>query len=135
MAQIVLGEHRDPQTYAILGAAMEVHRVLGPGFLEAVYQEAMALEFEARDIPCQQECRLDIRYKGQPLACSYRADFICYNEVIVEIKAIERITRNEQAQVINYLQATGAERALLINFGESSLQHRRLVLSRSRPPD
>lgn len=114
---------------------MEVHRVLGPGFLEAVYQEAMAMEFQARDIPCQRECRLDIRYKGRPLSCSYRADFICYNEVIVEIKAIERITRNEQAQVINYLQATGVQRALLVNFGESSLQHRRLVLSRPRPPE
>src|SRR5947209_282816 len=110
---------------------MEVHRQLGSGFLEAVYQQALALEFGARSIPFGQEVELPILYKGRPLACSYRADFVCYGTVIVELKAISELTPREQSQVINYLKASRFSRGLLLNFGVSKLQYKRLVLSPS----
>lgn len=119
----------DPQTYVIIGAAMEVHRELGHGFLEAVYQEALMMELTARQISFQREAPLQIRYKGQPLACAYKADFICFNEILVELKAIERLGNPEKSQVINYLNATKFSRALLFNFGSPSLEYQRLVLS------
>jgi GxxExxY protein len=119
----------DPQTYAIIGAAMEVHRELGHGFLEAVYQEALAVELTARKIPFQREAPLLVKYKGQPLACAYKADFICYGEILVELKAIERLGDPEKSQVINYLNATKFTRALLFNFGSPSLEYQRLVLN------
>ena len=123
------GEKRDPQTYAITGAAMEVHRVLGPGFLEAVYQEALAVELDEQLIPFKREVALSVTYKWETLACGYRADFVCYDEVLVELKAIERLTEIEMAQVINYLKATGLRRALLLNFAAPSLECKRIVLS------
>jgi len=121
---------RDPQTYAIIGAAMEVHRELGHGFLEPVYQEALALELEIRGVPFQHEVPLTIRYKGHILACKYRADFICYEStLLIELKAIEKLSSVEISQVINYLHATSITRALLLNFGAPSLQYERLVLN------
>ena len=125
---------RDPQTYAIIGAAMEVHRQLGHGFLEAVYQEALAVELTARQIPFQREVWLEVQYKGTTLNCHYRADFIGYGEVLVELKALARLTSIEDAQVINYLKATGLHRALLINFGAPSLEHKRLVFGYQQNP-
>ena len=122
-------ETRDSEIYAIIGAAMEVHRVLGNGFLESVYQEALAIELSERNIPFCREQPLEIMYKGRQLSPSYRADFVCFNTVIVEIKALSNLTGNEQSQVINYLEAADFERALLINFGHTSLQHRRLIRS------
>jgi GxxExxY protein len=127
MAPIHTDENQDPQTYAIIGAAMEVHGQLGSGFLEAVYQEALAIEFAARAIPFAREVDLPVLYKGQRLACSYKADFICYGSVIVELKAIREITGIDEAQVLNYLKATRMERGLLLNFGSSSLGFKRLV--------
>lgn len=106
---------------------MEVHRQLGHGFLEAVYQEALALEFGARGLPFKREVELPVFYKSQPLRCTYRADFICFENVLVELKALSRLSSVEEAQVLNYLKATGYSRALLINFGASSLEHKRLV--------
>jgi GxxExxY protein len=125
---------RDPQTYAVIGAAMEVHRELGHGFLEAVYQEALAVEFGRRGIPFGKEVDLEIQYKGQRLRCSYKADFICYERVLVETKALGRLTGIEEAQVINYLKATGLDRALLINFGAERLEYKRLIFTHRRPP-
>ena len=121
----------DPRTYTVIGAAMEVHRRLGCGFLEPVYQEALAIEFTNRDIPFDREVKLQLAYKGQLLEARYSADFICFNSVVVELKALQRTSGTEEAQVINYLKATGHEIGLLINFGARSLQHRRFVLSKS----
>ncbi len=108
---------------------MEVHRQLGHGFLEAVYQEALAMEFVARGIPFQREAELPVFSKQQPLRCGYRADFICYETVLVEMKALARLSTIEETQVLNYLKATGLHRALLLNFGAPSLEHKRLVLN------
>ena len=118
---------RDPQTYAIIGATMELHKQLGHGFLEAVYQEAAVLEFPRQDIPFQREVSLPITYRGVILPTSYRADFICFSDIIVEFKALSRLTTGEEAQVLNYLKATGFHRGLLINFGASSLEYKCLV--------
>ena len=125
-------DERDPQTFAIIGAAMEVHRELGPGFLEAVYQEALAIELTLREIPFGREVLIPIAYKGQPLKATYRADFVCYDQIIVELKAIKALTMVEQAQVINYLKATHLEHGLLINFRSQSLEFRRVALSKNK---
>src|SRR2546423_12448055 len=105
-------DNRDPQTYAIIGAAMEVHKELGCGFLEPVYQEALAVELCQRGIPFGREVHLAILYKGESLKCVYRADFICFGEVLVELKAIGRVTHIEISQALHYLKATGLKRAL-----------------------
>ncbi|MEW6112450.1 MAG: GxxExxY protein [Thermodesulfobacteriota bacterium] len=123
---------RDEQTHAIIGAAMEVHRQLGSAFLEDVYQEALEIEFSTKSVPFGREVELPVYYKAQRLACSYRADFVCYDEVIVELKALKAITGVEEAQVLNYLKATGLGRGLLLNFGNSRLWFKRFVFSNLR---
>jgi GxxExxY protein len=120
---------RDGQTYSIIGAAMAVHGELGHGFLEAVYCEALALELAGRGIPFEREVGLPIRYRGILLETSYRADFVCYSSALVELKAIKQLSSADEALAINYLEATNLNRALLLNFGASSLQHKRLVLN------
>ena len=122
-------DQNDPQTYAIIGAAMEVHRALGCGFLEAVYSEAFAAELLLRQIPFRREAAITIAYKGNVLPCTFRVDFLCYDDIIVELKALTRLTSIEDAQVINYLKAFGPGKALLLNFGVTSLQHKRFVRS------
>jgi len=118
---------KDPQTYAVIGAGMEVHAQLGHGFLEAVYQEALALELEARGIPFQREVVLPVFYKEQRLSCSYRADFICYDDLVLELKATAKLTGADESQAINELKATGMNRAILLNFDSPSLEYKRLV--------
>ena len=115
------------ETYKILGAAMEVHSTLGSGFLEAIYQEALAIEFDKRKIPFKKESKLEINYKGQILSKYYVADFVCYDKVIVETKATKELAGIDEAQVINYLKSTGLKVGLLINFGSESLEHKRLI--------
>jgi GxxExxY protein len=118
----------DPRTYAIIGAAMEVHRRLGCGFLEPVYQEAFTLELISRQIPFTSELRFRIEYKQSLLNKYYRPDFVCFESVILELKALARLTRLEESQLINCLKITGYKTGLLLNFGSLSLARRRFVL-------
>jgi len=124
-------EKRDEETYAIIGAAMAVHKELGHGFLEAVYQEALAIELAAKGVLFEREKAIPVRYRDQILTTSYRADFICFGNVIVEIKALQELSGTEEAQILNYLKATTLPKGLLINFGAPSLQYRRFILSKN----
>jgi len=128
MAQIDT-DKRDNETYAIIGAAMRVHSELGHGFLEAVYQEALEKEFLIQEIDYAREVEIPIYYRSEKLRTAYRADFICYNRIIVELKALQGISGLEISQVINYLKATGLPKALLLNFGSTHLQYKRLVFN------
>lgn len=105
------------EVYAIIGAAMEVYNQLGPGFSEAIYQEAMELEVESRKIPNVPQDEVQINYKGTILKQFFKPDFICYDNIIVEIKALDCLTSREESQLLNYLKATKMPVGLLINFG------------------
>lgn len=121
---------RDSRTHAIIGAAMAVHRALGCGFLERVYQDALAVEFQARGMPAAREAELPIHSRGALLPSSYRADFIVFESVIVELKALPALGDVEVAQVINYLKASPCAVGLLLNFGRRSLEFRRVDFTR-----
>lgn len=127
-----LGQEQSPLSYAVIGALLEVQRTLGGGFLEAVYQHAVARELKARGIEHEQEAGLTIHYKGEPLPIVYRADFLCGPErgLLVELKAQASTGAVEEAQVINYLKATGLNVAILANFGPRRLDFRRFVRAR-----
>jgi GxxExxY protein len=118
---------RDEQTHAIIGAAMEVHNVLGPGHLEAVYHEALEIEFNLRDIPYRSKPRLELEYKGRTLERYYEPDFVVFDRVVVEIKAQTAVGSADEAQVLNTLKCCRREVGLLINFGERSLRWQRFV--------
>jgi GxxExxY protein len=118
---------RDERAFKIIGAAMDVHSELGYGFLEAVYQEALEREFMEHGIPFMAQPAIEVVYRGRPLAKRYEPDFICYDTVIVEIKAVEKLGGIEQAQLLNYLKATTLKVGLLLNFGAAFLQYKRLV--------
>ena len=121
--------YRSQESYNITGAAMYVYNTLGPGFLEAVYQEALAIEFSKRGIPFQREKELKIYYDRHELKQTYRADFVCYDNIIVEIKAVGDLDNTHRSQVYNYLKATGCQLGLLYNFGHSHpLQQERKVM-------
>lgn len=117
------------EVFAIIGAAIEVHREIGPGFLELVYQEALEIELGLRRIPFQSQQTSGICYKGRMLQKQYLADFVCYEKVIVEIKALDQLTGKHKSQIINYLKATGCRVGLLINFGsDGKLEWKRFVV-------
>ena len=118
---------KDEQTQAIIGAAMKVHRELGCGFLEHVYQCAFAVELEKQGIPFRREVELPVYYAGEKLDCFYRVDFICYDDIVVELKALSHLSGVDDSQVINYLKAAAMKRALLLNFGGKSLEFKRFV--------
>jgi GxxExxY protein len=118
---------RDTETYAIIGSAMQVHRVLGPGFLEPVYRAALEVELEKRGVPWASELVLPVYYEGVQLRVRYRPDFVCFGSIVVEIKALSRIGTPEQAQIINYLKASRLQRGLLLNFGARSLEYKRFL--------
>ena len=117
----------EKETYSIIGAAMTVHNELGCGFLETVYQEALEKEFKLRDIPYKREMPLRIYYKNEPLDKYYIADFICFDKIIVELKALSAITPEHHGQVLNYLSATKLNLGLIINFGKKKLEHKRII--------
>lgn len=115
------------ESFAIIGACMKVHRTLGAGFLEAVYEEALEREFQNLKIPFKRQVKLDLYYGNQKLTKQYRADFICYDEIIVEMKAVSLIPTAFYAQLQNYLKCTNIELGMLINFGTSSLTYKRMI--------
>jgi GxxExxY protein len=118
------------ESYAIVGACMKVHRTLGPGFLEAVYEEVVEKEFIVQNIPYKRQVKLDLYYEGVQLKKHYRADFVCYDSIIVELKAVTQIPSVFYAQLQNYLKCTNMELGLLINFGTPSLTYKRIVNSK-----
>jgi len=117
------------ETYKIIGACMEVHKTLGNGFLEAVYQEALEEELNLQNIPFEREKQISISYKNKVLNKHYYADFVCYNKIIVELKALSNLNSDHEAQILNYLKATGYKIGLLINFGEKSLKYKRKIFT------
>jgi GxxExxY protein len=116
-------------TREIIGAAMEVHTTLGSGFLENVYEEALAIELDIRKIPYERQKGIDVFYKGL-LAKQFICDLLVGGKVLVELKALKAISNIEEAQILNYMKATGIEVGLLINFGEQSLKYKRFILQR-----
>lgn len=118
---------KDPRTHKIIGAAMEVHNEMGPGHLEAVYQECLEIEFELQNIPFKSKPKLSLYYKTRKLKKYYIPDFIVFGVIVVEIKAQKMLTKDDEAQIINSLKSSHHEIGLLINFGEPSLKFRRFI--------
>lgn len=121
--KIILSE----ESYNIYGAIYEVHKVLGCGFLEKVYQEALEEEFKQRNIPFQREKQIKISYKDKVLQQAYIADFVCYDKIIVELKAVDKILDIHKTQLLNYLKATGMSLGILVNFNEEYVVPHRVV--------
>jgi GxxExxY protein len=115
------------EAYAIIGAAMEVHKELGYGFLESIYQEALEQEFNLQHIPYRREVLISVCYKKIVLSKNYIADFTCYDKIIVELKALSTLNSEHQAQVLNYLKASKFKLGILINFGTKSLEYQRII--------
>ena len=116
------------ETYNVIGAAMEVYNVLGYGFKEEVYQEAMERELTLRDIPFERQKIINIYYKEERLQRSYQADIVCYDKIIVELKALPKLSSECEQQLLNYMKATKMEVGMLINFGSSSgIEHKRMA--------
>jgi GxxExxY protein len=117
----------DPRTYAIIGAAIEVHRVLGAGFLEIFYKDALAIELALRGLPFRRELPIAIEYKGRPIRGDYKMDFVCYEEIVLEVKARSNTGPADHAQVISYLASSKHRVGLLLNFGGAKLEQKRFV--------
>ena len=116
------------ESYAIVGACFEVYKEKGCGFVEPVYQECLAIEFEHRGIPFEAQAQMDLFYRGRKLTPFYKPDFICYGKIIVEIKAVSRLVPEHRAQLMNYLKGTRCDLGLLINFGHfPKIEHERIV--------
>ena len=116
-------------TYQILGACFEVYKRMGCGFLEAVYQECLEIEFSKREIPFEAQKELELVYKGNPLQQTYVPDFVCYDKVILEIKACSEMADEHAAQLLNYLHASGLRVGILANFGHHpKLEYKRMVV-------
>jgi GxxExxY protein len=117
------------EVYQIVGAALEVYWQPGRGFLEPIYQEALEVELRRRQIPFRSQCRLTIHYKGEPLHKEYIADLICFDQIIAELKACERLTGNDEGQILNYMKATSKRVGLLFNLGSAvQLEWKRYVI-------
>ena len=121
-------QNNDAETYKLIGLAMKVHRELGCGFYEAVYKDAFEIELRKEGVPYEREKHIDVFYCGEKLPTYYVADFICYGSIIIEAKTIQKLTGQDESQLVNYLKATGCKRGLLFNFGNKSLEHQRMVL-------
>ena len=115
------------ESYAINGALFSVHRELGVGFLERVYQDALEYEFRERGIPYEREKNIKIMYKGKPLGEPYRADFVCYGKIIIELKAVKTLEDTHYAQILNYLKATKMKLGILVNFHDIYIVPKRIV--------
>ena len=109
------------ESYNIIGAAMKVHSILGPGFTEKVYQDALELEFKERQIPYKREMELAASYKGVVLHATFKPDYICYDKIVVELKALKELNDVCRSQAINYAKVAGYKLSILLNFGEASL--------------
>jgi len=118
---------KDKRTHEIIGAAMEVHNIIGPGYLEAVYQECLEIEFEEKKFLFMAQPQLEIYYKGRKLKKFYVPDFIVFNDIVLEIKAEKALTKVDEAQIINSLKISHHKVGLLINFGEESLRFKRFI--------
>ena len=119
------------ESYEVLGACFEVYKRLGTGYLESVYQEALEVEFRLRNVPFVRQARLQIEYRGVPLRHEFVADFVCFNEIILEVKAMKSLADEHRAQVINYLKTTGKQLGLLVNFGRyPRVEHERFINQR-----
>ena len=118
----------EQKSYKIIGSCIEVHKELGNGFLEGVYQEALEIEFKNLGIPYEREKELLIYYKNRKLQKRYKSDFICYNQILIELKALNYLTSEHESQIINYLKVTNLKVGLLINLGEKSLKYKRFIL-------
>jgi GxxExxY protein len=125
MAELIYKE----ESYKIMGACFEVYKEMGPGFLEAVYQECLEIELSVRQIPFVPQRELRLTYKSRPLLQSFRPDVICYDKIIIEVKAVTQLADEHRAQVFNYLRATGMRLGLLVNFSSrSQLEYERIVI-------
>ena len=118
------------ESYKIIGACMTVHNELGCGLLEPIYQEALEEEFKIQNLPYNREKSLEVFYKDKKLNKKYQTDFICYDKIIIELKAVSKLDSSHQSQLINYLNITKNKVGLLINFGNKSLEYKRLVCTR-----
>ncbi len=129
MAELIFKD----EVYAIIGAAMEVYNTLGPGFSEPIFQEALGIEFDDRKVPARAQFEIIVNYKDRPLKKTYIADFVAYGQIIVEIKALDQLTSREEAQLLNYLKATGFPLGVLINFGAlGQLEWKRMAATQYR---
>ena len=120
--------YKQEENYTIIGICMEVHRILGPGLLEIVYKDALEIEFKNKNIPFEREKEFIIEYKGNILPHKFYADFIIYDEIILEIKTVKEINNEHIAQTLNYIKLADSQIGIIVNFQNKSLTHKRLVI-------